>query len=101
MTPDRDDNGRFKKGYSGNPNGRPKRDVEQEYLDAVIGACPLSRWKVIVKKAVEQAERGNPVARKWLSDYLVPPIQRLEHSGEGGGPLLIEYVNDWRQAGSE
>lgn len=86
----RDNKGRFKKGeYSGGP-GRPKKSQEDQYFDIMLSACTVDDWRAICVKAVEQAKRGNPVARKWLSDYIIgPPVERKEVTGAGGGPLLV------------
>ena len=81
----RDANGRFVKGHSGNPNGRSKRDVERDYMEATIKSVSIGDWERIVIKAIAQAAKGDGVARKWLSDHLVGlPTQRidLKHKGE-------------------
>lgn len=95
---ERDDKGRFIKGNKSSP-GRPKREVEREYLDAMMGVVSIADWRAITKKAVQQALRGDSVARKWLSDYLMgTPVQRNEHTGEDGQPLsvqIIEVVKDY------
>lgn len=93
---ERDKNGRFVKGNGGGP-GRPKREREDRFMEITLSAVTYKDWREIVKKAVQQAGRGNPQARKFLADYLLgPPPQRHEVSGPDGGALLIEYVNDWR-----
>ena len=90
---ERDANGRFVKGQSGNPNGRPPKERSERYYEITMTACTYDDWKRIVKKAVEQAARGNPTARKWLSDYLVgSPAQKHEHTGKDGGPIEIDDV---------
>ena len=92
----RDENGRFVPGQSGNPKGRAARRTEEEYLGAMLGRVTLKDWREIVDKAIGQAKRGDSKARQWLSDYIMgPPVQRLEHSGEGGGPVefLVKYAN--------
>jgi len=86
----RDENGRFVAGISGNPNGRPPKKREERFLEITLAACTFTDWRAIVKRAVEQARRGNPVARKWLSDYLIGPApQKLKLAGEDGGALTI------------
>jgi len=67
----RDDKGRFLKGWSGGP-GRPPRAVERAYLDATIGSVSLADWSDIIGKAVEQARDGDDKARSFLAKYLMP-----------------------------
>jgi len=74
----RDSKGQFKKGTSGNPAGRPKREREMRFYEITLSACTFADWRQIVKKAVDQAKRGDAQARKWLSDYLIGvPDQNL------------------------
>ena len=91
-----DNSGQFKPGQSGNPNGRPPKPKEEKFFKTTLSAVSLSDWREIVKKAVEQAKRGNPSARKWLSDYLLGPPQQKVDVTSGGDPLriLVEYAND-------
>lgn len=53
--------------------GRPSRLVETEYLHAIMGVATLQEWRVIARKAVNQAKEGDPKARDWLSKYLLGP----------------------------
>ena len=71
MANGRDKNGRFVKGHSGNPSGRAPKSREQRYYEITMSACTYADWEKIVKKAADQAKRGDAQARKWLSDYLV------------------------------
>jgi hypothetical protein len=91
---ERDDQGRFTKGHSGGP-GRPPRSKEEKYLKATFAAVTLSDWRAIVKKAVEQAKRGNPSARKWLSDYLLgTPQQKLDVTSDGDKlEVIVRYAD--------
>src|SRR6516225_5219537 len=66
----RDDNGRFTTGNSVGP-GRPRRDVELDYLAALADAVPLVRWRKIIDRAVTDAEQGDAKARRWLAEYLL------------------------------
>ena len=87
MAQKRDKNGQFVKGSEGGP-GRPPRAKEERYFEAMRSACSLVEWRKIVKKAVEQAKRGNHPARKFLADYLLgSPLQRHELSGPDGGAM--------------
>lgn len=92
---DRDANGRFIKGNSGNPTGRASRAREERYYEILKSTITFEDWQAIVKKAGEQAKRGDAVARKFLADYLVgPPIERKEITGADGSALTIrvEYA---------
>lgn len=87
---ERDENGRFVKGYSGGP-GRPKKEREIRFYEVTLSAVSLDTWKEIVRKASDQARRGDAQARKWLGDYLVgPAIQRIEASGLDGKPIQVD-----------
>ena len=89
-------NGQFAKGNGGGP-GRPPKKREERFMEITLSAVTYADWKAIVKKACDQAKRGNPQARKFLADYLLgPPPQRHEVVGEMDNRLIIEYVNDWR-----
>ena len=47
-------------------------------------------------KAADQAERGDAVARKWLSDNLIGvPVQKQEVSGADGSALeiIVRYAD--------
>lgn len=89
---DRDEHGRFKKGWTGGP-GRPRREVEEQYLSATIARVPVEEWQKVIDKALTQAIAGDSEARKWLSDYLMgKPILRHEVAGENGGLLPIAIV---------
>lgn len=78
---ERDDKGRFIKGNKASP-GRPPKEREERYYEILLTAVTFDDWQAIVKKAAEQAKKGDAVARKWLSDYLVGAVQqRMELSG--------------------
>lgn len=87
--------GGVKPGEVRNPNGRPKKEREIKYLEVTLNAVTFSDWEKIVQKARDQALKGDAVARKWLADYLVgAPVQRNEHSGAEGGPIVYKVVYD-------
>lgn len=89
----RDDKGKFVKGQSGNPAGRPKREVEKAYLDATIGKVSLEDWGKIVEKAVSQAKEGDGEARKWLSEYLLgKPTQQIDITGSPTGVIEVQWA---------
>lgn len=89
--PERDENGRFVKGNSAaKGKGRPPRKREERYYEILVSTVTFEDWKAIVRKAADQARRGDATARKWLADYIVgvpeqnynvnidhPPIQEV------------------------
>jgi hypothetical protein len=80
---DRSPNGTFALGNPGGP-GRPRRDVERQYLAAFAEAVSPADWRAIIEKAVADAKAGNPTARAWLSKYLVgdEPLALVELTEE-------------------
>ena len=94
---ERDDKGHFVKGNSGNPTGRAPRQREERYYSIMMQTVTFADWERIIGKAVEQAKKGDSVARKWLSDYLIgPPVERKEITGADGNGLkiIVEYASD-------
>lgn len=82
----RKEDGKFDKGNPGGP-GRPKRETERAYLDAIIAECPPETWRKIAGKAVEDALDGDSKAREWLSHYVVGKPQQ-------SAPTLKEMAID-------
>ena len=103
---EREENGQFAKGNKGGP-GRTKKAREDRYYEIAMSTVSYDDWKAIIKKAAQQAKKGDSMARKWLGDYLIgPPAQRHELSGPGGGPIettnarsrLLEAVEEEMEA---
>jgi hypothetical protein len=91
---DRDASGKFVKGQTGNPKGRPAKEREGRYYDILMSTVTFEVWADIVKKAAEQARKGDQAARKWLADYLVgPPVQRAEIASDGQLKITVEYAD--------
>lgn len=88
----RDNRGRFKKGGPGGP-GRLPRARELEYLDVTVSAVSLDDWKAIIHKAVDQARRGDSVARKFLADYVMgTPEQRAKIEMQGQVNVTVPAI---------
>ena len=94
---ERDSKGRFvkgngaAKGNKGGP-GRPPKAREERYYEITVSTVTYNQWERIVRKAAQQAERGDATARKWLADYLVgTPEQNLNL----GGGLTHRIVFAW------
>jgi hypothetical protein len=84
--------GGFTKGVSGNPSGRPKKEREVRYYEIMQTNCSFSDWKDITAMAVKQAKRGDPVARKWLSDNLMgKPELTIDVNVKQGAPFEIRW----------
>jgi hypothetical protein len=98
----RDKEGKFIKGTSGNPKGRPRREREENVLDIMVSECSPDKLRTIINKAIEQAVRGDSTARKWLFDYLIgSPIQRQEVSGVDGKAVEILVTYEDKPATAE
>ena len=83
----RDANGHFVKGSDGGP-GRKKRAIEDDYTEILKNCVTKQDWQLIIMKAVSQARRGNPIARKFIADYIVgPPVIRTQ--GENNTTVTI------------
>jgi stage V sporulation protein SpoVS len=89
MVIEHDGRGKFAKGNRGGP-GRPKKEREEKFYEILVTSVSASDWQAIISKAVDQAKRGDAVARKWLADYLIgPPIEKKEISGSDGGAIFV------------
>jgi len=90
---ERNDKGQFVKGETGNPKGRPAKEREGRYYEILMSTVTFEVWAEIVKKAAEQARKGDQAARKWLADYLVgPPVNRTELTGADGGAVNLNVI---------
>jgi hypothetical protein len=61
-----------------------------------MDAVSIEDWVKIVLKARDQAIRGDHLARKWLSDYLLgPPEQAIKLSGQLAHlHVTVDYTRD-------
>ena len=91
----RDSGGKWEKGTSGNPGGRPIN--RGEYLQKLDTTLTDEDWIAIIAMAIKRAKLGDSRARQWLSDYVLgKAIQGIDLFGETTSELIIRYVNDWR-----
>ena len=88
----------FAKGQSGNPKGRPPKDLTLTSIikDLLEKPCPhdsSKTWRyALAEQWLEQCYRGNPQLIKELIDRLEGKVvQPL--GGEGGGPIRFVIGN--------
>ena len=93
---------RWKKGVSGNPRGRPKK---QDSLTSLLkkemeNICPADKkqrtWsELIVRATLQLAMKGNPAALHEVWDRSEGKLkQSLEHSGTGSRAVVLRVVYD-------
>lgn len=78
---ERDNHGRFVKGHAGGP-GRPRRNVEADFLLALREGVTMTHWRAVVHRAVLDAVNGDGKAREWLSRYLLPAPEVIKPPSE-------------------
>ncbi len=66
----RDDHGRFKRGNTFG-RGRPRKEIERDYLSAIRDACSSEDVKEIFGKVVEQAKQGDLKAARFVIEQFV------------------------------
>ena len=78
----------FKPGQSGNPGGRPKKDLANIIAREVFAEYPEAIKTGLAKKL----QHGDPAAFKALADRAFGRLpQPVEHSGNDGGPIQIVF----------
>lgn len=89
----RDANGRYVAGHAGN-GGRKRRTEEEEIKRALDAALPLD--KVLEKLAGAVKRQEGWAITLWLAYHWGKPIERVEHTGENGEPIIhtVEIVKD-------
>ena len=89
---ERESNGQFKKGHSGNPKGRPRLDVEQRYLQVLRKALPQYEVDAIVKALTKRAKRGDAQAAKLLLGYAIGKPTQYVKTDVSGTLELIRVI---------
>lgn len=93
---DRDAKGRWIKGhnrraYKPSP-GRPKRKVEEQYLEMLRHAVKPEDWEHIIYTAIAFAKANDARAREWLSDYLLgKPAQEVKLQTVGDLKIQLKW----------
>src|ERR1700678_3100474 len=86
----------FKPGESGNPGGRPKKQVtaalERELNNLVPGDSEKRTWlQLIVQRGIKKAVKGDMKAFAEIIDRLEgKAMQAHELSGPGGGAITVQ-----------
>ena len=93
----RDSKGKFVKGHSGNPSGRPKDDLvttARRILDEMKAETNTTLREEFVRKTIIDGMNGDPVARKIIWQYLQAlPKQKLDVTSEDekiGGFIIVK-----------
>ena len=90
---DRNEKGQFVAGNKASP-GRPPREREARYYDIMMTTCSFADWQKIIERAVQDAKRGDAVARKWLSDYLVGTAEQRLDITSGGERIIVSLTGN-------
>jgi len=91
----------WKKGQTGNPNGRPpivsdiKKYIREKLSEPVTKDADHSKLDAITAKLLTMAFSGNMKAMELCMAYgYGKPSQQLEITGEDGGDINIRIVRD-------
>lgn len=88
----------WKPGQSGNPGGRPKRDLAAEIARAIFEQDS----EVITRAFAAELKKGNARVFTALADRAYgKPRQQIEQVGEDGGPIQSSIVVRFVRAGDE
>jgi len=80
----------FQKGQSGNPGGMPKGTAELKEL--ARAASPKAIAKMIELIGHEDARVALAASEAVLSRGYGKPVQGVEVTGEGGGPVVFQTI---------
>jgi S-adenosylmethionine:diacylglycerol 3-amino-3-carboxypropyl transferase len=94
----RDEQGRFLKGVSGNPNGSPsvKRMTAQSFIDAFRTTLGEDYPEAITKLVVEQAQKGNSSLLCKILDKILP--SKTENKNEITATYREEFAKMHQKA---
>ena len=81
----------WKAGPSGNPKGRPRREVEREYLGVVMRLCDVTTWARVIEKTIVDAVAGDYRAREFLARYILGDPKNLEADDNGQDELVSVF----------
>lgn len=90
----------WKPGQSGNPGGRPKKKLVDELLTELLEASESGEARLIAKKLIALAKKGDTVAAKLVAERTQgKPMQKVEVSGADGGPIQGDFTVRFVKAG--
>ena len=88
----------WKPGQSGNPGGRPKRDLAAEISRAIFEQDS----EAITRAFAAELKKGNARVFSALADRAYgKPRQQIEFAGEDGGPVQTSIVVQFVSTGDE
>jgi hypothetical protein len=88
----------WKPGQSGNPGGRPKRDLAAEIARAIFEQDA----EAITRAFAAELKKGNAKLFTALADRAYgKPRQQIEFAGEDGGPVQTRVVVQFVSTGDE
>jgi hypothetical protein len=91
--------GRFVKGQSGNPKGRPPNTnnklatLRKELELAILEHVGVEKVKRIINKVVEKAEAGDMRAAKLILDKVVPNAGPGDEAADNGRTVVFRIEN--------
>ena len=92
----RDSNGRFTTGNQLS-TGRLPRKTEDQYIDTLSAALTVPKWKKVIKKTIEDAQKGDARARELLFKYVLGTQPLVQLNQQVNEPDVILQV-DWEGA---
>ena len=97
----------FKKGQSGNPNGRPKKEFNIPDILRKLADEPSEKQKKITRleqvclKALEQAQNGDKDARQWIANRMEGMAKQSIDMKVNQNVKIEEKLNELKDATEE
>ena len=94
----RAEGGKFVKGVSGNPAGRPKKqqlkDLQQDLEIALREHITVDKVKRIINRMVEKAEGGHVGAAKLILDKVISNARDSDDAGANDGRTVVFRIEN-------